>query len=730
MDPTPSTSQLEARPAAAPAAGPIAAPPLAQPHDSNMSATMRHAEPVNPSGPSLSSSGGGTDLAASSSNTSAGRRGEPSTSSSPTQPLRRLSSSPTTSGKRRSPKRLSATEPSEDRSTPACLRSIESCTDAITSWTEDFQRKEQERIEARRAKEDEDGDKPDPAWKRKGMIPLVAIILGWVYVVYVWRICVPAIQQPPPPSSLTHPRPLASRSTGIALIVVFHVVYLLTIWSYIKVVLTGPGLVRDHVEKEEQPKPPGLESRSREQQQRRETQQQWREQGLGGPYLGEEKKEAPAGEQGPTSDENASTIALRGDQDGYHGSRGEGPGDEHLEDPTLPAILGPIGAGFAAAAGEDERALSEAEQTRTRAPAVQRPPPESAPLPPIAPTQYPRSYPQHPFSDPEEQPPTRQPPFPDYAPLRRSNRYCHRCSHVKPYRAHHCRHCGTCIEKMDHHCPWVGGCVGGGNHKFYLNFVLWVTVLEFFVLISAGVLFNRGVDKSIEGWTVDGFIISLFPICVVFILFTFSLLVTHTWLIMTNQTTLDHLNFTRVARREEIALASWFSRKGGWVKQQDRIREQERAAVAGDLESQGVGEKGSSSAGGRAGAKRTEGFRMIKEQRQTKKAWDREWGRLRYEINLWKVERALPASTSTPASVDDSSSLVRYRKLSGLQSLHANWTQTMGFNPLGWLLPIGRPGLDPSRKSKDGGWETYPVNPRFGHEGQWRRRNEWPEEMR
>lgn len=214
--------------------------------------------------------------------------------------------------------------------------------------------------------------------------------------------------------------------------------------------------------------------------------------------------------------------------------------------------------------------------------------------------------------------------------------------------------------------------------------------------------------------------------CVIFILFTFSLLVTHTWLILTNQTTLDHLSFTRIARREEIALASWFSRKGGWAKQQARLREQEQGTAGGALESQGGGEKGSSGAGGSAGPKRTDGFRMIKEQRQTKKAWDQEWGRLRYEINLWKVEKPL----SDPAGADGPSGLGQYRKLNGVQSLHANWTQTMGVSPLGWLLPIGRPGLDPSRKSKDGGWEAYPVNPRFGHEGQWRKRSEWPEELR
>jgi hypothetical protein len=184
MDPTPSTSQLEARPAATTpaAANPIAAPPLTVHHESRLSPSMHHPEAAAAPGPLAPSSGGDSGIAASSLNTSAGRGGEPSTTSSPTRPLRRLSSPSSESNKRRSPKKARSTDPSEDQSRPACLRSIESCTDAITSWTEDFQRKEQERIEARRAKEDEDGDKPDPAWKTKGMVPLVAVILSWVYV--------------------------------------------------------------------------------------------------------------------------------------------------------------------------------------------------------------------------------------------------------------------------------------------------------------------------------------------------------------------------------------------------------------------------------------------------------------------------------------------------------------------------------------------------------------------
>lgn len=33
-------------------------------------------------------------------------------------------------------------------------------------------------------------------------------------------------------------------------------------------------------------------------------------------------------------------------------------------------------------------------------------------------------------------------------------RFCEKCQHIKPDRAHHCSVCNVCNLKMDHHCPW------------------------------------------------------------------------------------------------------------------------------------------------------------------------------------------------------------------------------------------------------------------------------------
>ena len=46
-------------------------------------------------------------------------------------------------------------------------------------------------------------------------------------------------------------------------------------------------------------------------------------------------------------------------------------------------------------------------------------------------------------------------------------RFCKKCSSIKPPRTHHCSLCGRCVTKMDHHCPWIANCVGYNNYKYF-----------------------------------------------------------------------------------------------------------------------------------------------------------------------------------------------------------------------------------------------------------------------
>ncbi|KAK8812405.1 hypothetical protein WA158_007639 [Blastocystis sp. Blastoise] len=117
---------------------------------------------------------------------------------------------------------------------------------------------------------------------------------------------------------------------------------------------------------------------------------------------------------------------------------------------------------------------------------------------------------------------------------------CTRCNSYKPPRAHHCSVCRRCIVKMDHHCPWINNCVGIRNTKFFVLYLLYVFLCSIcgFIMSILHVKWTDGAGHPLDYWP-KFCTTSLVVICLLFGLFTFSLLCDMIYVCTTGVTGID-----------------------------------------------------------------------------------------------------------------------------------------------------------------------------------------------
>uniref|UniRef100_A0A0A9ZCF0 Palmitoyltransferase n=1 Tax=Lygus hesperus TaxID=30085 RepID=A0A0A9ZCF0_LYGHE len=120
-------------------------------------------------------------------------------------------------------------------------------------------------------------------------------------------------------------------------------------------------------------------------------------------------------------------------------------------------------------------------------------------------------------------------------------RYCEKCTHIKPDRAHHCSVCGTCVLKMDHHCPWVNNCVSFTNYKFFILFLGYAFLYCLFIVLTSLkfiILFWKVHTEEVAGMG-KFHVLFVFFVAAMFATSLLSLFIYHCYLVSHNRTTLE-----------------------------------------------------------------------------------------------------------------------------------------------------------------------------------------------
>lgn len=132
--------------------------------------------------------------------------------------------------------------------------------------------------------------------------------------------------------------------------------------------------------------------------------------------------------------------------------------------------------------------------------------------------------------------------------MRERDDFCSSCSLITPVRGKHCYVCGGCVSKFDHHCPFVGNCVGGKNHvRFW-----WFLAVEECILLWSLFVFIDTFSYSPSEWSSYLVRMALCGFALVWLLVVLSLLSFHSYLALTNQTTLEVVRGQRQAIRRRM----------------------------------------------------------------------------------------------------------------------------------------------------------------------------------
>lgn len=129
-------------------------------------------------------------------------------------------------------------------------------------------------------------------------------------------------------------------------------------------------------------------------------------------------------------------------------------------------------------------------------------------------------------------------------------RFCRKSQAIKPDRSHYDSMTQQVVLKMDHYCPWVANCIGYSNYKFFVLFLFYATM---YTLTVSGIaikpfltIWNDNInnisDEDIEIYNKTGFklqTILVFLVASVFSVSIMCLFFFHVGLVSKNRSTLE-----------------------------------------------------------------------------------------------------------------------------------------------------------------------------------------------